>query len=411
VGIVTSCKEAPFSAILAFMNKLSKAIITGVLLVAFGAAAYFSMFRTARQGDATAIGTSGKSAGGVLDGLAGKLTGVVQMQELSGLIAVDVEPYFQDPRVQKALADNGFKLNLTRVGSRDMAARVVAGQTPDFFYASGVVAANQISDAAKKANVATAIYSPIYTPMVIASWTPIAQLLAANGMAKEASPGVWGIDMQKLTQLMQDKKRWKDLKGNQAYDVGKSVLVSTTDVRKSNSAAMYLALTSYAMNGGDVVTDRATAQKTALAVAGLFKRQGYQENYVNGNFDDYVSIGIGKTPMAWIYENQIVNYAMAKKGLAPGMVLMYPQPTLFNKVVFVASSERAKKLGELLSTHPELQRLAVDFGFRTADSAQFVQSTKAAGLAVEERITQVIDPPSFEIMAEMIDVISREMTQ
>ena len=393
------------------MNKLSKAIITGVLLVVFGAAAYFSMFRTARQGDPAVIGAPGSSAGGMLDGLAGKLTGVVQMQELSGLIAVDVEPYFQDPRVQKALADNGFKLKLTRVGSRDMAARVVPGQTPDFFYASGVVAANQISDAAKKANVATAIYSLIYTPMVIASWTPIAQLLAANGLAKEASAGVWSVDVQKLIQVMQDKKRWKDLKGSQAYDVGKSVLVSTTDVRKSNSAAMYLALTSYAMNGGEVVTDRATAQKTALALAGLFKRQGYQENYVNGNFDDYVSIGIGKTPMAWIYENQIVSYAMARKGLAPGMVLMYPQPTLFNKVVFVASSERAKKLGELLSTHPELQRLAVDFGFRTADTGYFVQSTKAAGLAVEERITQVIDPPSFEIMAEMIDVITREMGQ
>ena len=389
------------------MSRTVKTIITVLLLLSFGAAVYFSMFRTARlEGGGTA-----SAPGGVLGGLAGKLTGVVQVQELSGLIAVDVEPYFQDPRVQKLLADNGFKLNLTRVGSRDMAARVAPGQTPDFFYASGVVAANQISDAAKKANLATTIYSPIYTPMVIASWAPIAQILATNGMAKEASAGVWSVDLQKLTQTMLDKKRWKDLKGSQAYDVGKSVLVSTTDVRKSNSAAMYLALTSFAVNGGDVVTDRDTAQKTARTVAGLFKRQGYQENYVNGNFDDYVSIGIGKTPMAWIYENQIVNYAMARKGLGPGMVLLYPQPTLFNKVVFVASSERAKKLGELLSAQPELQRLAVDFGFRIADTAHFVQSTKAAGLAVEERITQVIDPPSFEIMAEMIDVISREMGQ
>ena len=389
------------------MSKTVKAIITALLLLAFGAAVYFSMFRTARLESGSAASTPG----GILGGLAGRITGVVQVQELSGLIALDVEPYFQDLRVQKLLADNGFKLNLTRVGSRDMAARVVPGQTPDFFYASGVVAANQISDAAKKANVATTIYSPIYTPMVIASWAPIAQILAANGMAKEASAGVWSVDLQKLTQTMLDKKRWKDLKGSQAYDVGKSVLVSTTDVRKSNSAAMYLALTSFAVNGGDVVTDRDTAQKTARAVAGLFKRQGYQENYVNGNFDDYVSIGIGKTPMAWIYENQIVNYAMARKGLGPGMVLLYPQPTLFNKVVFVASSDRAKKLGELLSTQPQLQRLAVDFGFRIADTAHFVQSTKAAGLAVEERITQVIDPPSFEIMAEMIEVISREMGQ
>jgi hypothetical protein len=292
-----------------------------------------------------------------------------------------------------------------------MAARVIPGQTPDFFYSSGVVAANQIGDAAKKANIAATVYSPIYTPMVIASWAPIAQILAANGLALEASPGVWHADLAKLTQLMLDKKRWKDLKGAGAYEVNKSVLVSTTDVRKSNSAAMYLALTTYAFNGGEIVTDRDTAQKSAKAVVGLFKRQGYQENYVNGNFDDYVSIGIGKTPMAFIYENQVVSYAMAKKGLSPGMVLVYPQPTLFNKVVFVATSERAKKLGELLSTNTELQHLAVDFGFRISDSAFFVQAAKATNLAVEERLTQVIDPPSFDMMAEMIDVITREMAQ
>ncbi|MDP2367932.1 hypothetical protein [Rhodoferax sp.] len=385
------------------MNKASKAIVTVLLLAVFGTAAYFSVYQTGRQ--------SADGSRGVLGGLAGKLTGAVQVQELSGLIALDVESYFQDPRVQKALLENGFKLNVKRIGSREMAARVIPGQTPDFFYASGVVAANQIGDAAKKANLASAVYSPIYTPMVIASWAPIAQILAANGMAKEASPGVWHVDLAKLIQTMQDKKRWKDLKGAQAYDVSKSVLVSTTDVRKSNSAAMYLALTTYAANGGEIVTDRDTAQKMAKAVVGLFKRQGYQENYVNGNFDDYVSIGIGKTPMAFIYENQIVSYALAKKGLSPGMVLLYPQPTLFNKVQFVALSERSKKLGELLSTHRDLQRLAVDFGFRIAESAYFVQATKAANLAVEERMTQVIDPPSFEIMGDMIEVIAREMAQ
>ena len=36
---------------------------------------------------------------------------------------------------------------------------------------------------------------------------------------------------------------------------------------------------------------------------------------------------------------------------------------------------------------------------------------QSAGLAVEERTTQVIDPPSFGLMAEMINVISRKMGQ
>ena len=381
------------------MNKATKALITVLLLAAFGGAAYFSVYQTGRVGD------------GGPGGLAGRLTGAQQVQELSGLIALDVEPYFNDPRVQKVLADNGYKLAVTRIGSREMAARVVPGQTPDFFFPSGVVAANQIADAARKANIATGIYSPFYTPMVIASWSPIAQILAANGMANEVQPKVWSVDTAQLTQLMLDKKRWKDLKGSAAYNVSKSVLVSTTDVRKSNSAAMYMALTSYVLNGGEMVTDRATAQKTAIGVAGLFKRQGYQENYVNGNFDDYVSVGIGKTPMTFIYENQLVSYALTQKGIGADMVLLYPRPTLFNKEVFVSSSERARKLGELLSNHTELQRLAVAYGFRIADTAHFVQTTKAVGLAVEKRLTEVIDPPSFDLMAEMIDVITREMNQ
>ncbi len=389
------------------MNKALKALITVALLAAFGGAAYFSIFKTARLEN----GGAGSAGTGPLASLAGKLTGTVPVEELGGLIALDVEPYFQDLRVQKRLADLGYRLKTTRVGSRDMAARVVKDQTPEFLYASGVVAGNQIVDAAKKAGVPATMVSPVYTPMVIASWTPIAKILAANGMAAQGKDGIWSVDMPRLTQTMLDKKRWKDLKDAQAYDVGKSVLVSTTDVRKSNSAAMYLALTAYAVNGNEMVTDRDAAQKAANAVLGLFKRQGYQENYVNGNFDDYATIGAGKTPLAFIYEYQMVNYALAKKGLADGMVLLYPQPTLFNKVVFVATTDRAKKLGELLGTDTELQHLAVEYGFRVADSGYFAQTAKGVGLQVQERITQVIDPPSFELMGQMIESITQGMAQ
>ena len=139
---------------------------------------------------------------------------------------------------------------------------------------------------------------------------PVAKVLAANGMAHETQPKVWTLDLGKLVQTMLERKRWNQLKDAAAYDVNKSILVSTTDVRRSNSAAMYLALTSYAKNG-DVVTDRAAADPLARQLAELFKHQGYQENYVNGNFDDYVAIGMGKAPMAFIYEYQLVSHALA----------------------------------------------------------------------------------------------------
>lgn len=370
-----------------------RAVITLALVAVFGGALYYAL-RGQQEQQAQRI----------------EAAEVAQAVPLKGLIALDVEPFFKDPRVEKILAEHKLPVAVSRIGSRDMAGKVAAGTSPDFFFPSGVVAANQVVDAARKANLSVAQSAPFHTPMVIASWEPIAKILVGNGMARSLGPRTYGVDMTRLTEAMLAKKRWKDLKGAQAYDVTRSVLVSTTDVRRSNSAAMYLALTSHALNG-DVVTDRATAQQVAARLAELFKRQGYQENYVNGNFDDYVAIGIGKTPMAFIYENQLVHYALQKKGIGSDMVLLYPQPTIVNKVVFIAFNERSKALADLLGSHAQLQAIAVEYGFRVADTERFVQAVQPTGLAVEPRVTQVVDPPAFELMAEMIDVVAREMTQ
>jgi hypothetical protein len=382
------------------MNRPVKAAITAVLLAGLGGALFFALRGTQQeqlaQGQTPTLNLPGLRA--------------TQTLELSGVIALDVEPFFKDPRVVKLLADNGVKVNVARIGSRDMAARVAQSGGPDFMFPSGIVAANQIIDAARRINQPATHYTPFYTPMVIATWKPIAGILQSNGLAAASASGVYSVDFAKLVALMQTKTRWKDLKSNQAYDVNKSILVSTTDVRKSNSAAMYLALAASALNNGEVPTDRASAEQIAKKVAELFKRQGYQENYVNGNFDDYVAIGIGKTPMAFIYENQMLSYALTKP-LQADMALMYPNPTIVNKVVYVAMNERAKRLGELLTTSPELLGIATEYGFRTSDNAAFLQKAQSAKLAVDEKLNRLIDPPTFETMSLMIDVITREMQQ
>ena len=375
------------------MSKTSKVALTVLLLAGFAAALWFAL-----RGQQAAVAERAEAVA------------LAASPELKGLISLDVEPFFADPRVRKVLAEKRLPVAVTRVGSRDMAAMVQPGAAPDFLFPSGVVAANQIADAARKAKIAVAQTSPFYTPMVIASWDKVAKILVANGMARPLGDRTYGVDIARLTDAMLAKKRWKDLKGAEAYDVSRGVLVSTTDVRRSNSAAMYLALTSYAKNG-DVVTDRATAEPLTRQLAELFKRQGYQENYVNGNFDDYVAIGIGKAPMAFIYENQLVAYALAKKGVAADMVLMYPLPTIVNKVVFIATNERSRALADLLGSDAELQRIAVEYGFRVADTQAFMQAVKPTGLAVEERITQVIDPPAYDLMAEMIEIVTQEMAK
>ena len=374
------------------MNTAKRLAGTVVLLALFGGALFFAL----RANDETKQ-------------IAQEQAAVASAEPLKGLIAVDVEAFFKDERVGKVLAGAKLPVQVARVGSRDMAARIGAADQPDFFIASGVVAANMIADAARKAGKTATQTSPFHTPLVVASWEPVAKILVANGMAKAQAPKVYSLDMEKLTQAMLAKQRWHDLKASGDYAVSRSVLVSTTDIRRSNSAAMYLALTSAALNG-DVVADRTAAQKYATQLAELFKRQGFQENYVNGAFDDYLSIGMGKTPLTFIYEAQMVAQAQ-KGGVRPEMVLMYPQPTIVNKWVLVALNERGKQLAELLATNKTLQAVALEQGFRTGDTAAFAAATQKAGLAVDVKMNQVIDPPGFDLMFEMIDIVSREMNQ
>lgn len=379
------------------MNTPKRTLGTLVVLAIFGGALYWAL-RSESETKAVAH----------------EQAAIAQTEALRGLVAVDVEPFFKDERVVKLLASQRLPVQATRVGSRDMASKVPDG--PDFFFASGVVAANMIADAARKAGKTATQTSPFHTPLVVASWEPVAKILVANQMARPLSPKVYGLDMEKLTQAMLAKQRWRDLKASGDYPVSRSVLVSTTDIRRSNSAAMYLALTSQALNG-DVVSDRSKGLELAQKLAELFKRQGFQENYVNGAFDDYLSIGMGKTPLAFIYESQMLSQALkgAKSekdsGLRPEMVLMYPQPTIVNKLVLVAMTERGRKLAELLATSKELQAVALEQGFRVGDPAAFADTAKRAGLAVDTQLTQVVDPPAFDLMFDMIDVVSKEMSQ
>jgi hypothetical protein len=374
------------------MNNAKRLVGTLVLLALFGGALFFAL----RSNEHTKQ-------------IAQEQAEIASAEPLKGLIAVDVEPFFKDDRVTQVLVQSKLPVHVARVGSRDMAAKIGTADQPDFFIASGVVAANMIADAARKAGKTATQTSPFHTPLVVASWEPVAKILSANGMAKPMAPKVYALDMEKLTQAMLAKQRWRDLKASGDYAVSRSVLVSTTDIRRSNSAAMYLALTSAALNG-DVVADRTAAQKYAGQLAELFKRQGFQENYVNGAFDDYLAIGMGKTPLTFIYEAQMVAQAL-KGGVRPDMVLMYPQPTIVNKWVLVSLNERGKRLAELLAANKTLQAVALEQGFRTGDTEAFAASAQKAGLAVDVNLKQVIDPPGFDLMFEMIDIVSREMNQ
>lgn len=328
--------------------------------------------------------------------------------EVKGLSGSEKLPFLTDPRVLRHLEAQGVRLHVQKAGSREIALRPDLKQF-DYAYPAGVPAATKL----QREQGARQAYATFFTPMVVASWLPVVKVLQANGIVAQRNDAWYIIDMDKLLAWMAEGRRWRDIPDNSEYPVGKSVLVSTTDVRTSNSAAMYLALVSYLANGRNVVENDQQIARVLPAIAPLFLKQGYQEASTAGPFEDYLAMGMGKAPLVMIYEAQFIEHLAhtPPAGRNPDMVLLYPEPTVYTKHVLVALNDKGKRLGELLATDVALQRLAVEYGFRVNDPVLFQEVNRQRGIAVPETLLDVIDPPVYEVLEKMIVSIQQQMTQ
>ena len=244
--------------------------------------------------------------------------------------------------------------------------------------------------------------------MAIATFKPIVQLLIARGVAKDN--GTWfSLDMKAYLDLVAKNTRWSELAGNTAYPSSKSILITSTDIRTSNSAAMYLSIASYVANGNNIVQDAGQSSAALPLVEPLFLKQGLTAASSEEPFQDYLSIGIGKTPMVMIYEAQFLPRPPANNGsITSDMVLMYPDPDVLSKHTLVPLTANGDKVGQLLLNNPDLQKLATKYGFRTNNQATFNQFLTAHKLTTPS-LVNLIEPPTYENLEAMITAIQPQM--
>jgi hypothetical protein len=338
------------------------------------------------------------------DAVAQRQSEAAREVRIHGLIGSEKEALFADPQVQAVLARHHITVNVEKAGSRDIAHRFEP-QHFDFGFPSGAPAAAALKAVAKP----TETYSPFYTPIVIASWRPIAQILVADHLVVERDGNYFVTDMPALLDLMKRHARWKDLAGNTAFGTNKAVLLSSTDVRTSNSAAMYLALASYIENGQAVIESQDEVDHVLPFMSELFMRQGFQESSSAAPFEDYLALGMGKTPMLVAYEAQMVAFWLAHPDrLKDDMVIMYPIPTVFSKHVLVPFNEKGMRLGEMLERDSELQSLAHQYGFRTGGNVRGPEVWAQHGIHTPDTIVDVVDPPSYEWLERMITAIEQK---
>jgi hypothetical protein len=314
--------------------------------------------------------------------------------------------FLNDSELAKNLDRQGIGISIEKADSGDIARR------PDL--KSFDVALLDDEDAALKIAQAThskPVSTSLYTPMALASWKSLIPVLEASGLASRTDGSCYTIDMGKLVDMMRKGTRWKDLPQNSAYPVSKSVLIASTDVRKSDSGGAYLALASYVANGNNVVDSAADADKVADRLIELFSKQGFQESTAGGLFEDYTAMGIGKAPLVMIYEQQFLEYVLSHPAANPGMVLLYPAPTILARETLVPLSENGARFAHAFASNPEIDTIAQHYGFRTQDNAGLFAALQAKMVTVPHTIVDVIDLPRFDILDRLINRTETELSK
>ena len=96
--------------------------------------------------------------------------------EVRGYIGSEKDPLFKDPRVVAALRRGGFDVSVTTSGSREIATKDLSAI--DFVFPAGVPAAEKI----RRDHEGTQSFVPFYTPMAIATWRPIVDILRPRAL-------------------------------------------------------------------------------------------------------------------------------------------------------------------------------------------------------------------------------------
>ncbi len=337
-------------------------------------------------------------------GTAGGLRSVVQpkkVETLTGYVGGEKVGLLDDPQVQKILAEKyGLKLDYTRAGSFEMVD--LATDKTDFLFPSSPSAIEYLRDKeALKAEKNQRVFS---SPIVIYSWTEVANALVKQGLAKKVGDVYFITDMPAFVKLMESGKTWGDVGVPSLF--GK-VKVISTDPNKSNSGNQFAALLGNVM-AGDVV-DASTAPKIIPRLKALYDRLGYLDSSSGDLFSQYLRLGAGAYPMAAAYENQLIEFAASDpsqwQAVKDRLAILYPEPTVWSQHEVITLTDRAAPLIDAMRD-PQIQRIAwAKHGFRTgvAGSASTEVSQTVAG--VPSSVTKVVPMPKYDVLRQLMNAL------
>ena len=361
-------------------------VIVGILLAVLAVVAVLA-------GRGVLPGFGGDGSDGKGNGAGGFRGGGTR--EIRGVIGSEKREYFEDPAVVDRLRELGYTVSVNTAGSRRIATEVDLDQQ-DFVFPSSSPATQKVTDQGSGYSVDY----PFFSPMAVATFQPIVDLLEGAGVVRKEGES-YVLDVNAYIDMAQSGKRWRDL--GTAFPSPRNVQISTTDIRTSNSAAMFLSILAWQF--GEREPDKANDLGWLTAqLSPFFTGQGYTQSSSAGPFNDYLSQGMGSAPMVMVYEAQFLGEKMKPNSrIKDDMVLVQLDPTVLANHGLVGISPEGKELGRLLSTDETLQKLAAEHGFRPSSNDYLTQALQDKGFPPPSSYVSSVDPPNYDRLEALID--------
>ncbi|MFJ1970989.1 hypothetical protein ACIO93_20150 [Streptomyces sp. NPDC087903] len=327
--------------------------------------------------------------------------------------------FFEDAEVERLLMKHGFRVRITRMGSREIAVQDFEGY--DVVFPSGQPAADLITRERAAADRPVTTYRPFVSPIVLATYREYAEALRDAGVATPQrdsgdNPLYYTLNMKGFLNLTSNGKRWDDI-GISRHGVrnGNKILAQSSDICESNSGGTYLGLVAFVENKNDAPDNAAAAERLARSIKPLLVEQGLPSSE---KAETYLSAdGKSISPVAVVYEHQFlahqIRYRAAEGTPDNGRVLLYPSTRFVTEPQLVALSRDGDRLGDLITKDPELQERAVELGFRVRDSGSGSTSDQLNSFLADRDIPAPVTSaddtkavlPRLSLLERMIQIV------
>jgi hypothetical protein len=309
---------------------------------------------------------------------------------VNGIVGSEKEAFLRDPRVVDAFRCAGFTLRIDADGSRDMVSRVASGY--DFAFPSSTPTAEKIM----QARGVTESYRPFSSVMAVATWKPTVDVLRKAGVVETVKDREV-VSIRKLVEMSERGTTWKKI--NDGSPNGNVVMLRTTDPADSNSAIMFLSIASAVLNDDRPVSGADTLPGLLPDLCRLVLDQGTKPNTSGVLFEEYLTGGAERIPMALVYESQFLDTVSGQKVPAGGdHVLLFPNPTVYAWHTLVPLTPAGSDVGKLLRDDESLKDVAAGYGFRP----------QGRTLADRPNPPVVVEPPDYQVLELMLDRLAEQ---